>query len=106
MVCHPWGLGCKHSSWCVIPHSTFYFSPHNSSKTRQLIETERLLEEVKQATMRADETDKKYALVQEELSLIKQQLAMMLEKQGGGSSTGTSRVHPHYDEDLDDHPVP
>jgi len=56
--------------------------------------------------MRADETDKKYALVQEELSLIKQQLAMMLEKQGGGSSTGTSRVHPHYDEDLDDHPVP
>ncbi|QCD94575.1 LRR receptor-like serine/threonine-protein kinase FLS2 [Vigna unguiculata] len=62
--------------------------------------------EVKQATMRADEIDKKYALVQEELSLIKQQLAMMLEKQGGGSSTGTSRVHPHYDEDLDDHPVP
>jgi len=27
------GLGCKHSSWCVIPHSTFYFSLHNSSKT-------------------------------------------------------------------------
>jgi len=72
----------------------------------QLIETERLLEEVKQATMRTDETDKKYALVQEELSLIKQQLAMMLEKQGGGSSTSTSRVHLHYDEDLDDHPVP
>jgi len=72
----------------------------------QLIETERLLEEVKQATMRADETNKKYALVQEELSLIKQQLAMMLEKQGGGSSIGTSRVHTHYDEDLDDHPVP
>jgi len=38
----------------------------------QLIEIERLLEEVKQATMRADETDKKYALVQDELSLIKQ----------------------------------
>ncbi|QCD81906.1 hypothetical protein DEO72_LG2g2237 [Vigna unguiculata] len=109
-----------HSSWCVIPGDLVANIHHGvSSLTQpstlahtihprpgQLIETERLLEEVKQATMRADETDKKYALVQEELSLIKQQLAMMLEKQGGGSSTGTSRVHPHYDEDLDDHPVP
>jgi len=58
------------------------------------------------ATMRADETDKKYALVQEELSLIKQQLAMMLEKRGVGSSTSTNRVHLHYDEELNDHPVP
>jgi len=56
--------------------------------------------------MRADETNKKYALIQEELSLIKQQLAMMLEKQAAYSSTGISRVHPHYDEDLDDHPIP
>jgi len=30
-----------------------------------LLEIERLLEEVKKAIMRADETDKKYALVQE-----------------------------------------
>ncbi|QCD93993.1 hypothetical protein DEO72_LG5g2071 [Vigna unguiculata] len=30
--------------------------------------------------MRVDETGKKHVLVQEELSLIKQQLAMMLEK--------------------------
>ncbi|QCD84019.1 hypothetical protein DEO72_LG2g4369 [Vigna unguiculata] len=58
------------------------------------------------ATMRAGETDKKYALVQEELSLIKQQSTMMLEKQVADSSTGTSRLHPHYDEDLDDHPIP
>jgi len=33
-----------------------------------------------QATMIVDETDKKFVLVQERLSLIKQQLAMMLEK--------------------------
>ncbi|QCD92826.1 hypothetical protein DEO72_LG5g895 [Vigna unguiculata] len=38
----------------------------------QSVEIERLLEEVKQANMRVDETDKKYALVQEELSLMKQ----------------------------------
>ena len=56
--------------------------------------------------MRADEIDKKYALVQEEMSLIKQQLAMMLEKLAGDTSTSTSRMHPHYDEDLDDQPIP
>ncbi|QCE11808.1 hypothetical protein DEO72_LG10g3045 [Vigna unguiculata] len=69
-------------------------------------ETERLLEEVKQVTIRADENDKKYAMVQEELGLVKKQLAMMLEKQATNTSTGTSRVHPHYNEDLDDKLVP
>jgi len=56
--------------------------------------------------MRADETNKKYVLVQEELSLITQQLVMMLEKQVVDTSTDTSHVHSYYDEDLDDQLVP
>jgi len=75
-------------------------------RLRQLVETKRLLEEVKHDTMTGDEIDEKYALVQEELSLIKQQLAMTMEKHVSDTSTGTSRVHPYYGEDLDDHPIP
>jgi len=56
--------------------------------------------------MRVDETYKKFALVQEQLDLVKVQLATVLEKQVVDTSIGTSHVHPHYDEDLDDQPIP
>jgi len=51
------------------------------------------------------ETKRYCAMIQEEMKLIRQQLALVLEKQSTNSSTGTSQVHHHYDEDLDDQPI-
>jgi len=44
--------------------------------------------------------------MEEEMKLMKQQLALVLERQTADSSTGTSHVHPHYDPLLDDQPIP
>lgn len=39
------------------------------------------------------------------MQLIQHQLQKVLENRTGGSSTGTSQVHPHYAEDLDSQPL-
>jgi len=86
----------------------------------QFQEAERLREKVRQATQRATvadekvaatsegliETNKKCAMMEEEMKLMKRQLALVLERQTTNSSTGTSHVHPYYDPLLDDQPIP
>ena len=44
--------------------------------------------------------------VQDQMKLIQQQLATMMERQRADTSTGTSQVHPHCDEAHDDQPLP
>ena len=79
-------------------------------------EAERLREEVRQATQRATtidekvvatfeglvETNKKCVMMEEEMKLMKRQLALMLERHTIGTSMGTSHMHPRYDPLLDD----
>ena len=38
--------------------------------------------------------------------IVQQQLVIMMERQRADTSTGTSQVHPHYDEAHDDQPLP
>jgi len=42
----------------------------------------------------------------EQMKLMQQQLAAMMESQRADTSTGTSQVHPLYDEAHDDQPHP
>jgi len=42
--------------------------------------------------------------LQNQMKLMQQQLATMMEHQRPDTSTGTSQVQPHYDEAHDHHP--
>ena len=96
-------------------------SSHVTLPTQEQLQVaERLHEEVRQATQRATtanekvvatskglvETNKKCAMMEEEMKLIKRQLALVLERHTIDSSMGTSHVHLHYDLVLDDQPIP
>jgi len=39
--------------------------------------------------------------LQNQMKLMQQQLATMMERQHADASTGTSQVHPHYDQAHD-----
>jgi len=43
--------------------------------------------------------------LQDQMKLMQQQLATMMERQHADTSTGTSQVHPHYDEAHDHQPL-
>jgi len=43
--------------------------------------------------------------LQDQMKLMQQQLANMMERHCANTSTGTSQVHPYYDEAHDDQPL-
>jgi len=45
-------------------------------------------------------------VLRDQTKLMHQQLTTMMERQCVDTSTGTSRVDPHYDEDHDDQSLP
>ncbi|QCD84151.1 hypothetical protein DEO72_LG2g4501 [Vigna unguiculata] len=96
-VCHP---------LLNLQHYLAQFFLHKNICKRQ-----RLREEVRQATQLVTasdekaattseglvETNKKCAMMEEEMKSVKRGLTLVLERQTTNTSTGTSHVHPHYD---------
>ncbi|TKY68115.1 hypothetical protein E2542_SST04348 [Spatholobus suberectus] len=124
-------VGGKTKGWCygtgdlasnIRPGVSFLtqecrFAPTTSQAHQYSVETEALRQQVQRANEQAaaanarvdevtiglHEANQKYTQLEEKMRLMQDQLQMLFDRQSGGSSTGTSQVHPHYAEDLDDH---
>jgi len=85
----------------ILPSSIDYIT-ENEQLRRKVMEANQV---VNQSNQVANQTNQNVAMLMDKIQMLEQKLATM-ERHQPDTSTGTSQVHPYYDEQFDDQPVP
>ena len=88
---------------------SFSFQAEREEITCEIIQSKEQARKVEEEANMAIEqfvtTNTKLRQMEDDLRMVKEQLAAMMDRQRGDASTGTSQVHPDYEEDDDHHPL-